>query len=332
MELSIIIVNWNSADLLRKCLASVLSTAINCEFEILVIDNASYDGSDKMVAEQFPSVRFFQSDQNLGFAAGNNLAFQRCTGRLVLFLNPDTEVVGDAIEIMRRTFSTQPDAGVVGPKLVNADLSVQIDCMRAFPTIINQMTDASLTRKIFGRFDFAGVKPVLAGSNGPIRVEMLPGTCIMLKREIFDQAGRFNERYFMYAEDVELNYRVQAAGWANYYVSSAAVIHHGGQSSNQKSESFFSTIMMREAVWQFLRTTHGAWYASAFRFTTSLAALARLTVLCLGRMVPAGRQFRSTAARSTRKWMKVLRWSLGLEPWAREYQPAPMQPRPVPAA
>jgi GT2 family glycosyltransferase len=322
MELSIIIVNWNSADLLRSCLRSILAHPPGCSFEILVIDNASYDGSAELVAEQFSSVIFIQSDQNLGFAAGNNFAFRASQGRYVLFLNPDTEIVNDALQVMLEVLQTLPDAGVVGPKLVNPDLSVQIDCMRAFPTILNQIFDSSWTRRLLGRRNFAGVRPVLEGSRFPVGVEMLPGTCIMMRREVFERSGQFSERYFMYAEDVELSFRARSAGLTNYYVSSAAVIHHGGRSSEQKSESFFSVVMMREAVWQFLGIARGQWYASLYRATTFLAAIGRVSVLSLFHFLPLGDQKRSAAGRSTRKWLKVLRWSIGCEAWAHGYRPA----------
>jgi len=321
MELSIIIVNWNSAVLLRKCLQSIVLNSAGCDLELLVIDNASFDGSAELVAKEFPGVTFIQSDENLGFAGGNNFAFQRSRGRYVLFLNPDAEVVGDALYAMLAVLRNRQDAGVVGPKLVNPDLSAQIDCMRAFPTILNQLFDSSLTRTAFGSFNFAGVKPVVKESTDPVSVEMLPGTCVMLRREVFEEAGRFNEKYFMYAEDVELNYRVKSAGWTNYYVSKAAVVHHGGRSSERQNESFFSTVMIKESVWQFLCATHGHWYGSVYRTTTCLAAAARLTVLSLVRLLPVRREIRSRAVRSTHKWVKVLRWCLGLEPWAHGYRP-----------
>jgi GT2 family glycosyltransferase len=325
MELSIIIVNWNTVELLRSCLASIQANPPSCGFETLVVDNASYDGSAELVSARFPWVTFIQSDQNLGFAAGNNLAFDRSLGRLVLFLNPDTEIVGDALNRMLDVLQTLDDAGVVGPKLVNPDFSVQLDNMRAFPTIFNEIFDSSLTRRLFGPFNFAGIRPVLQASHQPVSVEMLPGTCVLLRREVFERAGRFNERYFMYAEDVELSFRAKAEGLTNYYVASAAVIHHGGRSSEQKSESFFSTVMIREAVWQFFRATHGSWYASIYRATTFLAAMGRLSVLGLLRWLPVRRQIRSDAAYSTRKWTRVLRWTLGQEAWASGYRPAPAQ-------
>jgi hypothetical protein len=322
VELSIIIVNWNSAGLLRKCLESILSRSTIRDLEVLVIDNASYDGSAEMIAMEFPSVNFIQSEQNGGFAGANNLAFQQSRGKNVLFLNPDTELVGDALRTMLSVLNARQDAGVVGPKLVNPDLSVQMDCMRAFPSILNQLIDSSLTRKIFGKFNFGGVKAVLEDRDNPVEAEMLPGTCVMLRRDVFDQVGRFNERYFMYAEDVELSYRVKNVGRTNYYVASAVVIHHGGRSSEQKSESFFSTVMIREAVWQFFRTTRGRFYSDIYRTTTCLAAIARLAVLSFLRLLPVSQQMRSGAVLSSRKWIKVLRWSVGKEGWAREYSAA----------
>lgn len=324
MKLSVIIVNWNSAALLRRCLQSVFSSSSGRDVEVLVVDNASYDGSAEMVFREFPLVTFIQSEQNLGFAGGNNLAFQRSRGRYVLFLNPDTEIVGDALWTMLAVLKTRQDAGVVGPKLVDPDLTVQINCMRAFPTILNQLFDSSLTRRTLGRFNFAGVRPVIEERSQPVGVEMLPGACIMLRREVFEKAGRFNEKYFMYAEDVELNYRARTAGMTNYYVASAAVIHHGSSSSSQKSESFFSTVMIREAVWEFLRASHGAGYAAAYRVTTAMAALARIAVLSFVRCLPFGSEISSRAAQSTRKWTKVLRWCLGLERWAHGYKPPPL--------
>lgn len=325
MELSIIIVNWNSVALLRECLLSVLASAANCDVEIIVFDNASYDGSAEMVSMEFPTVIFIQGEQNWGFAGGSNRAFQQCVGRNVLFLNPDTELVGDALHTMLVVLKDQQNAGVVGPQLVNPDLSVQLNCMRAIPTILNQFFDSSLTRKALAKFDFGGVNPLTKGSSNPVSVEMLPGTCVMLRREVFDQAGRFNEKYFMYAEDVELSYRVKSAGWTNYYVVNATVIHHGGYSSRQTSESFFSTIMMNEAVWQFLRGTRGHWYGALHRIATALAAILRLTVLWVLCFLPRRLEIRSRAARSSRKWIMVWRWSVGLEGWCREYKPTSTQ-------
>jgi hypothetical protein len=322
MDLSIIIVNWKSAALLRKCIQSILASAAGLELEILVIDNASFDGSAEMVSNEFPSVSFIQSNENLGFAGGNNRAFQQSTGRYVLFLNPDTEVVGDALQKMLGVFETHRDAGVVGPNLVNPDLTAQLTCMRVFPGILHELFDSNLSKKLFPMSDLWGLRPVIQAQDGPVRVEMLPGTCAMLRREVFEAAGRFSEKYFMYAEDIELSYKVKQAGWTNYYLGAALVVHHGGQSSNQKVESFFSAIMMRESVWKFLRANRGLVYAATYRITTLLAALARVSVLGMVWLLPVNSRAKFRAAQAARKWVKVGRWCLGMESWARDYHPA----------
>src|SRR5215467_7472730 len=120
MDVSVILVNWNSADLLRQCLASVFRLTSSVSLEVIVVDNASYDGADKMLQKNFPQVRFIQSSENFGFARANNLAFQSSTGRNVLFLNPDTVILGSAIAVMSATLDDCPEAGAVGCKILNA--------------------------------------------------------------------------------------------------------------------------------------------------------------------------------------------------------------------
>ena len=124
-DLSILIVNWNSVAFLRACLESIHANTKDIQFEVVVVDNASHDGCEQMLATEFGSIRFIQSGSNLGFARANNLAFQASSGRNVLFLNPDTEVIGFALERLVRFLDENPRAGIVGPKLLNSDGSIQ---------------------------------------------------------------------------------------------------------------------------------------------------------------------------------------------------------------
>src|SRR5437762_3548719 len=133
MDLSIIIVNWNSKDYLRKCLKSIYANTHGIDFEIIVVDNASFDGSGELLAQDFPKVRFVQSHTNLGFARANNLGFGNSTGRNVLFLNPDTEAVGGALNELLQRLQRLPNAGVVGCKLLNTDGSMQTSCLQSYP-------------------------------------------------------------------------------------------------------------------------------------------------------------------------------------------------------
>ena len=323
-ELSIIIVNWNSAEYLQRCLGSIFSTCRGLHFEVLVADNASYDGCAEMLAQCFPQVHFLQFPKNLGFAAANNLAFAFSTGRNLLFLNPDTEVIGNALPRMLEALAAA-DAGIVGPRLVGPDFSSQWNCMRCVPTILNQLLDSSFSRNVLPRrwgFD------VVAGeSHTPVSVQVVPGTCLMVRRDVFTQAGLFNRAFFMYVEDVDLCCQARKLGWKIYYVHDAVVIHHGAASSRRQEFSAFSAVLMRESVTKFLLATRGRVYAATFRATTGLAALCRLL---LGGAVwlAADRAERPLWRSAITKWLRVLRWSLGLEPWAHAL--GATEPRPVP--
>src|ERR1700686_2653219 len=137
VDISIIIVNWKSAHYVQKCLETIYRDIGALLFEIIVIDNASYDGCDTMIAEQYPAVRFIQSSFNVGFAGANNTAYKQSCGKTILFLNPDTEVIGQAITTMHRLLWETPGAGAIGGTLLNTDGTLQASCIQAFPTILN---------------------------------------------------------------------------------------------------------------------------------------------------------------------------------------------------
>lgn len=155
-DLSIIIINWNSVGFLRKCLASVYANTKKTSFEVIVVDNASGDGCGDMVRAEFPEVHFVQSATNLGFAGANNLGVQYSSGKCLLFLNPDTELAGPAIDRMMEFLQSHAEAGIVGARLLNSDLSIQTSCIQNFPTVLNRVIDADLLRRLFPRLAFWG--------------------------------------------------------------------------------------------------------------------------------------------------------------------------------
>jgi GT2 family glycosyltransferase len=327
MDLSIIIVNWNSAHYLRECLKSIYGRTAGISFEVVVIDNASFDGCGEMLAREFPGVRFIQSDENLGFARANNLGFERSAARNVLFLNPDTEVIGPALARLVSVLDADPRTGIVGPKLLNSDGSIQTSCVQRFPTVLNQLLDADFLRAKFPSAALWGMRPLWADSSRPADVEVIPGACLMVKRDAFRRAGMFSPRYFMYAEDVDLCYQVKKLDCKICYVGDAVVVHHGGGSSSAKPESQFSTVMQRESMRAFMRAKRGRLYASGYTFFMGLAAFCRVSLAAAVFGLTAG-QFRGNRLRNAlRKWLSVLRWSLGLEGWSR--QAAGSQPEPV---
>lgn len=313
MDVSIIIVNWKSVDYLRKCLASIRAETHTIAYEIIVIDSGSYDGCDRMLRESYPEVRFLQSERNVGFAKSNNLAFKASRGRNVLFLNPDTEVLGAALDTLHEQLHRLPKAGAVGCKLLNADLSIQTSCVQSLPTILNQLLDTECLRARWPNSPLWGTAALFASSDKPAEVEVISGAALMLKRSVFEEVGCFSEEYFMYAEDGDLCYKVKQAGYRNYFIPQASIIHHGGRSSGQ-APSQYSAIMMRESTWRFLTKTRGRFYALVYRCSMGGLAICRLMLLALMLFARCLTRARcSPQSAPLGKWLATLRWSFSLK-------------------
>lgn len=316
-DVSIVIVNWNSREFLSKCLKSLFDRPVGVTMEVIVIDNASYDGSDALVRRDYPAVAYLQGTANLGFARANNLAAERATGRNLLFLNPDTEVVGPAIERMVRFLDATPDAGAVGCRLLNTDGSLQTSCVQAFPTVLNQMLDSELLRRLSPRSSLWGTRAFTEPPEVPTQVEALSGACILVRRDAFFRVGRFTENYFMYAEDVDLCFKLHRSGLRNCYLGDAEVIHHGGQSSGVAPVSQFGNVLMRESIATYMRIHHGVAHAWAYRTGMAVSALTRLVALAVLRVGGLGLYKRQAIHNAARKWIGVLRWSVGAEAWVK---------------
>jgi N-acetylglucosaminyl-diphospho-decaprenol L-rhamnosyltransferase len=313
MKLSIIIVNWNSLGYLRKCLTSIYEHVRDLPFEVIVVDNASPEPGIEFLKADFPGVLVIKSNINLGFAGANNLGFSRSSGEYVLFLNPDTEITDNAFKTMLDQAGSVPDPGVIGCKLLNSDLTVQTSCIQTFPTIPNQLFDYEYFRLRWPSSSLWGIGALFSASETPVPVEVISGACMLLRRDVFERAGIFTEDYFMYAEDLDLCYKVKALGFRNYYVGKAQVIHHGGRSSNLVNVSNWSIIMRFKAVHKFCVKRQGSLYGSLFRATMGAAALLRVVVLSLAKPF-AGNDLRKQSIRnSTSKWLAVLKWSYGVD-------------------
>lgn len=317
LDLSIIIINWKSADFVRKCLQTVYAGTRGCDFEVIVVDNASFDECGDIVQREFPGVKFISSSVNLGFAKANNRGVLAATGRILLFLNPDTEVQGDALCQMAAFLDATANAGVVGCRLLNTDLSLQTSCVQAFPSILNQAFDSEQLRRAFPRLRLWGTQ-ALTDRGNTAEVEVVSGACLMIKADVFNAVGQFSSNYFMYAEDADLCYKVQRMGWKNYYLAGPCVVHHGGQSSDKKPQSNFASVMMRESLMEFMRLRRGRLYAAAYQFTTVAIALLRLVVLIFAFVFTLGGIRRESLRASFHKWIKVLRWGLRMERWSRQ--------------
>lgn len=319
MDLSIIIVNWNSKDYLLKSIASIEAETKGMELEIVVIDAASFDGCAEMLRQIYPHVLFIQSDRNVGFANANNEAFRAARGRNILFLNPDTKIEDFAIERLYSQLISLPKAGIVGAKLLNSDRSVQETCIRAFPTILNQVLDSNMLRKLFPRARLWGMKPLFVRSKGAKEVDAVSGACLMVKKSVFESVGMFSTDYFMYSEDVDLCLKVRKVGLNTYYVPTAVVVHYGGASSSQTSLNTFSAVMMLESRWRFFRKTRSLWYAKLYRlamFGVSIIRIGLVLFMWLTRRLH-GRESQNETV--LKKWIARLRWTLGGESWVKDY-------------
>ena len=319
MDLSIIIVNWNSRDYLRKCIDSILAMIYGIEYEIVVIDSASFDGCDEMLRQCYSQVRFIQSDQNLGFAKANNEAFKVSRGRNLLFLNPDTELEGDAVQALLSHLKFLPNAGAVGAKLLNTDLSIQTSCIQSFPTLLNQILDSEVLRQRFPRFRLWGTARLFEKFATTAEVDAISGACLMIKRSVFESVGMFSTDYFMYSEDIDLCFKIWKAGWKIYYVPTAQVIHHGSGSSSQSSVNTFSSVMMLESRWRFFRKTRPPIYCKIYRLAIFSSSLIRIGLLLLAWPITILRREGSSIEFALKRWGARLRWTLGLEKWVKSY-------------
>jgi len=246
VDLGIVIVNYNVCDLLRDCLRSVLASQGELAFEVCVVDNGSMDDSADMVAAEFPQVRLVCAE-NRGYAAGNNLGLQALGfgqgkearashPRHALLLNPDTVLPPLALAQMLAFVADHPKAGIAGPRLVRSDGSLDWACRRSFPTPeVAFYRMSGLSRLFprsprFGRYNMTYLSPDVT-----TEVDSVVGAFMLIRGEVIEQVGLLDERYFMYAEDLDFCYRAKKQGWQVWYNADVTVLHYKGQSSRQRS-------------------------------------------------------------------------------------------------
>jgi N-acetylglucosaminyl-diphospho-decaprenol L-rhamnosyltransferase len=321
MELSIVIVNWNSRHDLVNCVESVLRHSPSVPYEFVVIDSGSFDGVEAALARVCPTARFIQSPNNVGFGCANNLGVKAALGTYLLLLNPDTLVSQGAIDALYRAARTLPGVGAVGPKIMNADGTPQDTCVRAFPTLLNQALESSLLRTLTPRSALWGASALHGPSSAPVAVEALSGACMLMRRDVFLSLQGFSEDYFMYSEDIDLCFRLSMKGLSCYFVPESSIVHFGGKSSSLSPVTQFAAIMMLESRRKFFARNRSTRYAYAYRVAMLLNSTLRLAALFA--LVPlltlVGRRRQAVAA--VRKWAAKLRWSIGLERWSTDFKP-----------
>ncbi len=266
LDLSIQIVNWNAREHLRQCLRSILEHPPSVPYEILVLDNASWDGSAQMLEKEFPEVRLLVSEQNLGFSKGHNLLAQGAQGRYLFILNPDTLVMPGALDKLvafadaealthpdppsptgRRRESATPlplgegqgvranqgvRVGIVGPKILNPDGSLQYSC-RTFPNPVAALFRNTPLGKLFPHNRYTREYLMTDWDHNSVReVDWVSGSAMLVRKSVYDQLGGFDEQFFMYCEDMDLCYRAWQAGYKVVYYPEAVIIHAIGRSTD----------------------------------------------------------------------------------------------------
>lgn len=254
IELSIIIVTWNCKDFVANCLTSIRSH-VRERSEIIVVDNASTDGTVEMLTARFPEVRVLKAGANLGFARANNIGLRVSRGRYVALMNPDVTLFDGSLQRALAVLSAHSEIGILGPRMLAADGTVRRSGMR-FPNLWNCLCDALLLHRVFGRWaSFGGQLMADCSWDRSREVDVLNGWFWVVKREAVDQVGLLDEQFFMYGEDLDWCRRFRDAGWAVRFEPSCSAIHYGGASSGNSPLRFF--LEMQRANLQYWRKHHG---------------------------------------------------------------------------
>lgn len=255
VDISIIIVSWNTRDILYDCIKSTSSQTSDIDYETIVVDNASTDGSTEMVKTRFPQVVLIDNSENRGFAAANNQGIKVAKGRYVLLLNSDTVVLDQAIAKIVSFADDNPEAAVVGCRVLNPNGTLQRTCFM-FPSLLNMFLSTAYLYKFFPRSRFFGREQMSWWNRDDVReVDVVTGCFMLVRREAIEPVGVMDERFFMYGEETDWCYRFKKAGWKILFTPDAEIIHLGGASSKQmKSEM---VLQVRSSILHFFKEHRG---------------------------------------------------------------------------
>lgn len=268
LELSIIIVNWNAKEFLMECLGSLSEEISNPNFEVIVVDNASTDGSPELLQARFPNVKLIRNDSNLGFAKANNIGISQSKGKYVCLINSDIIVLRDCLRYMINFMDKHNEIAVLGPKIHNPDRTLQRSC-KSFPTLWNVFCRALALDTFMPRSRLFGGRLMTYWAHNSIRsVEVISGCFLMVRREALNKVGLLDERFFFYGEDIDWCKRFREAGWDVVFFPDAEAIHYGGASSSRASIRFY--IELQRAALQYWKKHHSRLAQSSYLFITWL--------------------------------------------------------------
>jgi len=264
MDVSVIYVNWNSAADILHSMESVREKTAGTLFEVVVVDN---DSKEDISSLERPDIRLIRNTHNAGFGAGCNLGARHATGDCLLFLNPDTVLVNDVLGGLKNFLDTHPQAGAVGPLTLEDDGSVHYGAARSFPSLTNEFLELSTLTFKFPRGRWTG-RPYYSywDHRDTRRVDTLMGSCMMMRRRDFEQIGGFDERFFLYFEEVDLCRRVWNSGREVWYLHEWVIIHEGHKSTVREYGSMAPMLLIYfESAEKYLRKHHGRLYSLTWR-------------------------------------------------------------------
>ncbi len=295
IELSVLIVNWNTKDALADCLRALPEATASVPSEAIVVDNGSSDGSPEMVRAQFPWVRLIENRENVGFVRATNQAIAASRGACLLLLNSDAIAPPASLARMVSFMRRHPDAGAVAPKLVNPDGSFQASYAR-FPTLVSEGLSAfGLNRRLWGAYH---PSPPPQPSEAPRPVDWAPGACLLLRRSVIEAVGPLDEEFWMYSEDADLCYRIHRAGWKVYYLPDVEIVHLGGASSRQCRPE--SVARLYGSKVRFFRKHYGPVPAVFLSIAVAAAYTVKAGLACLAYPFPRRREGARAQFRTSR--------------------------------
>ena len=284
LDLSVIIVNYNVKFFLEQCLYSVTKAIQTLSVEVIVIDNQSADQSIEYLKPKFPGVIFISNSENVGFAKACNIGYQRSQGNHILFLNPDTIVAENTFTSCIHFFENHADCGAIGVKMIDGSGHFLKESKRAFPAPLTALfklfglARAFPESKTFGRYHLGHLS-----NNATHEVDVLAGAFLMVRRTVLKTVGVFDELFFMYVEDVDLSYRIQKAGYKNYYLADTTIIHFKGESTKKSSINYVRVFY--KAMSQFVKKHYSGSKAGLFNVVINIAIWTRAILSLLGKAI-----------------------------------------------
>jgi len=307
--LSICIVNFNTRELLKNCLQSIYDTSKKINFEIIVVDNHSSDGSVAMIKQDFPRVILIANDENHGYASAVNQGVDQAKGEFILILNSDTEILPDCLSKTLEFMNDNKNAGIVGCRILNPDLTLQRSC-RSFPGILNFFSENFFLHDIFSRSRIFG-RPFMSYFNYDrlAEVEIVLGAFMMIRKKTIDQIGLMDTQFFMYAEETDWCFRARQAGWKIYFYPDAEIIHYGGGSTKQNFVPMF--IEAHKSHHKFIRKYHGPAYLLGVKIILILGVILRICLFSIATLLNLiGFKVTQDPKADLIRYWKTLRWYL----------------------